>query len=640
MFTGLVFLGVLLVPGHLIANLINLRKYQFVFSISFSYAYFLTIVMVGRYFEFSLDQATQLFLVTILVLAVFAISFRGWREILDSLHVASLFSKFVHPSTIVVTGLALVIYHYIAGIYDEVPADLYKHLEYATSAFLSISEHGFGEDSGISFIPGEGQRDFYILVAWVALITNAEIYEIYPAISIIGVAVFIFGFLSVADRLYQAFRFSSVWHQTAILSGVLFASLQMGLTVFSFIRYYSFAPTMLNFVLYFTGLIVLLDLFECKSNRLRSVIVLIIVTATSAEIHFQESMFILTALVLLTFWKLVQGVVGNHEEISHNSRRLHAIVLVGFTLGLLLIYLWIRLKYPIRSYSHSEVLETGFRYIGRVFYLDPGYKFYQVMTIWGVLVYGLTLVHIRRLIPQPFLILAMVSPVVTLFNPLVIEMFMRLGKSTVVWRFGYFVPIHLVAGAIVVFLLSKLREKSIISRVFSLVSMFLLLCFLLPSLAGFHLNSYAKTTLSAVSDRNSWRNWSDLIEYVHEYDRAHPDASKLILTDPITAYMIGAFTKFESYNYKFIPSRAYYQNQFSLADYTNFPLEKYQGKLLIVNNRTGDVSPTGKHSKHWDENVLRLTDYYTPELSEHLENNPDRFNLLWSANKIAVYLVL
>ncbi len=616
----------------------QIREYLLPISVAFSYALFLAVVTIARYFELSLFQMTGSLVTTTLLLGVTTLLFCGRAGFLASCGVEKLFSKTVSSKTLSVVILLLGAYFLVFGIYDEVPADIYQHLSYTLTAFDSIQQFGFGDGSQISVMPNRGPRDFYILVSWLALVTNLTQYEIYIPVSIVGVFLFVLGFLAAADRLYRAFQFSPASHQIAVIFGTVFVASQMGLSVFSFIRYYSFAPSIINFVLYFTGIIILLDLFEGSKHRWKSMMVLLVAIIASAEIHFQESMFILTAALLLILWKLVEGIIQSNVE-HRNRRKICSTLLVALTLTLIAIYVWIRLGNPLPWYRHSEVLETSFQYIGRVFYLDPTYKFYQVLTTWGVLVYILTIICFKRLLSQPFLLLAMASPIFTLFNPLVIDMFMRLGKGITVWRFGFFVPIHFVGGVLVVLMLEQIKQNLVFRRIASLAALAMLFLLLFPSVGGIKTNAHSKLTLASVPRENSWQHWRDLVEFMRSYEIANPEIDRRVLSDPVTAYMLRAFSHFRGYNLKFIPSPYYYRYQFSFDSYDRFPLSKYAGKLIIVNNRNGGKSSASAIARHWHEDILRLTDYYTPELSYHLESNPDRFEQLWSADKISVYLI-
>ncbi|MEO0369654.1 MAG: hypothetical protein AAF197_12880, partial [Pseudomonadota bacterium] len=111
-----------------------------------------------------------------------------------------------------------------------------------------------------------------------------------------------------------------------------------------------------------------------------------------------------------------------------------------------------------------------------------------------------------------------------------------------------------------------------------------------------------------------------------------------ILTDPMTGYMISALTHHKSLRNKFF--RGTFFKRFSYYDYSDNPLDKYSGDLLVVNLRTDVSSNVGRLTGHWRENEWTETQGYYPDvLLEHLEERPEKFELLWSHNKIWLYRI-
>jgi hypothetical protein len=297
------------------------------------------------------------------------------------------------------------------------------------------------------------------------------------------------------------------------------------------------------------------------------------------------------------------------------------------------------MNHNVRPFTHTQVLQFSLRYIGNLYILDPAYRFYLVITTWGIAVYLLFLVFFRRFTCQPFLLLGMFSPLVTVFNPLFADIFVRLGESGTLWRLSLFVPLHFVAGALVVFLFRQVGKRIDFRAGLSAAGLLLLVLFLLPSVASVTVNAHAKTTLQKVDPSNSWRHWQDLVEFLVENDFDTLGVKKRILVDPVTAYVIDALTRYNSYNYKFLPSKTYYRRPFAFENYDDFPLSIYSNQLIVVNRRDGGPSLAGEISGHWHRDILRVSDYYPDGLLPHLEENPDRFEKLWSADRISVYRI-
>jgi hypothetical protein len=160
-----------------------------------------------------------------------------------------------------------------------------------------------------------------------------------------------------------------------------------------------------------------------------------------------------------------------------------------------------------------------------------------------------------------------------------------------------------------------------------------MLALLMPSFLGTQINRNSRITLGSVPDENSHLHWGDLMDFL----KSLPKSDAAVLTDPITGYIVNAMTQHEAYNYKFFPGIGYHSNPFVFGDYTDKPLTRYPGSLLIVNRRNGGHSRIGQLSGHWYPDVLYVSHHYPRALVDHLEENPDDYHLLWRRDRISVY---
>ena len=144
-------------------------------------------------------------------------------------------------------------------------------------------------------------------------------------------------------------------------------------------------------------------------------------------------------------------------------------------------------------------------------------------------------------------------------------------------------------------------------------------------------------TLRAVTDTQSYQHLDDLIEFLTTMS-----VQKELLTDPVTGYVLSGFTP-----------HLHYRDKFSITPYSNFkrfhfegygdgPLDKYAGKLLVVNQRTinNGNSFVGAVTRHWPTDLFqRITPFYHENLLEYLQENPEKFELLFQHRGIKVYLI-
>ncbi len=574
MLTAALLVVILLVPGYLVSRLVGAREYLYLQSVSLSYLLFIALVALARTLEWSVNSLAVTYLVLSMFLLMVLIATTLLRKPAHSTNseiTTTLFSSTLSPWTVTGVCAGVALYFMWFGVYDEVPSDLYQHLDYANDAFQRMDIYGFGEGSGIYAGFGRGHRAWYVLVSWTALFLDAGLAETYSSVIVANTVLFLVGVAVVADRIFRVFGFSRKEHQVAVLATVAFLFAQMGLSAISYVRYYSYAPTMLNYIAYFAALVCLLNLYERKDSDIRSFAFLVAAMAVTAVIHVQEFVFIAVALFLLgTWWALKEARAGFRAK-EKVPVRIFALLFV-LVCGALGLYLWIRMNHNVRPFTHTQVLQFSLRYIGNLYILDPAYRFYLVITTWGIAVYLLFLVFFRRFTCQPFLLLGMFSPLVTVFNPLFADIFVRLGESGTLWRLSLFVPLHFVAGALVVFLFRQVGKR-INFRVGLSAAGLLLLVLFLASFGNFHTcqcprqNNIAESRPRQTAG-GTGRTW---LNFLWRMTLIHWGVKKRILVDPVTAYVIDALTRYNSYNYKFLPSKTYYRRPFAFENYDDFP---------------------------------------------------------------------
>ena len=204
-----------------------------------------------------------------------------------------------------------------------------------------------------------------------------------------------------------------------------------------------------------------------------------------------------------------------------------------------------------------------------------------MITVWGLAVYALFALLWRKFVVHPLLFTGMLVPLVSVFNPLFVDWFLRIEGVHTLWRMLYIVPIHFVAALTVVFLYQRSREANGgVQKILSYTGIALLFALLLP-LGG--LNPNSRQTLAATDPDESYIYWQDMIDYLNQ-----PELGRAaVLTDPITGYVVNALTPHKSYQYKFYNAQ---MQPFNLTDYADAPLRKYRGWLLVIMNVAGGIA--------------------------------------------------
>jgi hypothetical protein len=95
--SGLLLLLVLLIPGYLLARLVNIGSYRHPVSVTLSYLFFLGMLHVASQFEMHLWGMNLSYLLLLLFLACVTLGVRGISDVLGFFNVATMFSKTMSP---------------------------------------------------------------------------------------------------------------------------------------------------------------------------------------------------------------------------------------------------------------------------------------------------------------------------------------------------------------------------------------------------------------------------------------------------------------------------------------------------------------------------------------------------------------
>ena len=534
---------------------------------------------------------------------------------------------------IIFITIASAIYQVIVGSFNEVPADIYAHMERYQEAVTFLSNNSLGGALPFRELLFQKSGVSYFLMAGIANITGASTEQVISVIDFANRTLFLLAIFFFTSSIFKGRQ-----HNISIASmAVIFTALHMGVNVFAYIRYYTLAPTMLNMIVYMSAIILFLSLIaqRFKSTSWLLYGVLFFLIAAAASIHVQEAMFIGVMVAVISFLGMISCVRFIPIKSPHDFRQTIVISIVA-SIAFVSIYIYSHLNLPRAVNAHWRLWEfgAGVGLLPDLTTLNLKFQFSRVMTLWGIFVYLLFFVHIRRYRNNIFILAGMLSPAVTFLNPFFVDLFLRHYNSTTLWRLCYLIPVHFVAADLFIFYSQKLRENGFLKRSISLIVVLLMIALLLPiknTWQGIHYSRFP--TLGATNEKLGYAYYQDLLTFLESLDQPYE-----ILTDPMTGYMVSAMTKHESKRRKFFRSHGH--KRFSFYDYSNNPLIQYKGYLLIVNQRKKHLSNLGLIANHWSKNEWKNTDnYYPKELIEHLNENSNRFHKEWGKEGVSVFLV-
>lgn len=643
---GLLQLYLLLAPGYALTMLLGIGRQQLLFSITFSFAILIVLVSLARNYLWPFQGFVIFYLALPLVIVLLMAVFypRGFQIQKKSLVEFSGDLPAIAGLGIVVAGY--VVWYVVTGPYTEVPSDLYRHLEFTQYYNEFIAGGSFGPPLTLTQIATQHGGFWYVLLALCSLLTNTSPMDTLYPVMFNGGLLFLIATYLFSRELFRPLKLQRLALVAAAVLSCLFMVLQTGVNAFSFVRYYSYAPAMLNSVVMMTALLCLLDLLQgvTDENRvarritpaLNGFLLLLFCALVALVMHRQEGVFVAVMVITLCVWLLFDRVAGWLSVLpgGRPGGYLMAVLLAvagGLLCFLVLTGIFDRASIPASGSGKVVALPVPWPGYGPLHILNPKFQFAEVVTIWGAVVIVGFIAWFDFFRRQPLLVAGMLTPFLTVFNPLFVDLFLRLEDDHSLWRFCFLMPLAAVASLLLVQGVSKWRLIAGYKR--GLVVILTAALVVLPFTPS--LNRFVRSTNLPVAEANSYRLWQDVLRYLESLPE-----SERILTDPVTGYVVSGLTSHRTFRYKFFASDLYQAFRFAFESYDDAPLSRYRGWLLVVNQRNGAFSTTGQATGHWPGDIMQVDRYYPQSLLQHLKDNPERFDKLWSADRISVYRIL
>jgi|GEM_PF-3346832 len=638
------------------------------------------------------------------------------------------------PPLLIVAGV--LVYLAWAGPYLELSADPWVHIErFLNARQISLESGHFnqchinqfgrlvGSGSLLDFLTRQGGH-WYILQALLCRLSGLAIPDLPGPLTLANTLVFCLAIYGFALFLWSRQRIHRVQKIQASLWTVVFTVLWLGINIFAYIRYYALAPAILNYVIYLAAVILILDYFRSRSWWGHALWLVPLLVMAMNVIHSQEAAFAcfmgLGMLIVMegqwvwgrSRWSEIRGqksdvrdsvLSGNSQMLvppmagiddrgqrsdvnltAGNMLKIHILFVAGLILfGLLFYY---SLQRPMGVYS-DFLLRPLFHgeWLGQKWFIQPPTgQFAQVVTWWGVFVYGLFLLHIHYFKRQPFILAGMLMPCLIVFNPLTLVILSRwVSDLNVIYRFNYMIPLPFVAGFLAMHFWNEIKlslrkfcpgvagslhrsgpPATLVAlragvaavrvtalggencnglpargmfthldlglrEIWSAAALLGLLVLLTPveTLMG-RLSNSRFYTLKPLAEGNDQRRWGDLIALV----RKHPQVN--VLTDWYTFALLQRMdVKVMDGGWWVAPSA---QGADRLALLRN--LDRKQDWWLVVNRRNGDFSMNGARSGHWGGDAwTHFSTAYSEDMLLFVKQHPELFKEIWSKDQIQVY---
>lgn len=622
------YLLLLLVPGWLVCVLTGVRRNRLLLSIAVSAALVPVNLAAVRAVTLPASTAAALTLIEVAVMLGLAGALRV--SLLRSFGPAGGASSIFVPAALL--G-AIGVYSWIAGPYLEVPGDPWWHV--AKIEHLLLTGLGGEARAGWRSVLDEPNLYGYFTPALVAWVWNYAVADILGWLNLANTLLFCAAVYAFAWTLFGYTSLDQRWRHLAAVMAVLFTIMHFGINVFSFVRYYVFAPALLSYVLYLAVIALVIDFLNHGSWRWGLPLSLLLCLAVYL-LHKQEFLFIVVMASMLVAVEYYYARRPRKAGDAPPPPSGVPLSLLFYAMVLFWCVLWI---YSYLNLSRSNPLAYGtiipldniLPFFKNLFVLDPTFQFYEVVGVWGSLVFALFAVHLSRAkerLPS-FLVAGMLVPFATVFNPFFVDLFLRHNYPDVMWRICYIIPLPFVGGYFFVAAARGLLRAGIGAKLRSGAAAALLLVLLLPISTTFFENRFSRLYTVAPSPPDvTHERWQDLFAFLNTRDR------ESVITDQVTGYLINALTphvypgqKFYGFGAPKVNRRIYQDGAFS----------KHAGSLVVVNLRDGGSSRVGRISGHWPENILKVSRFYSPGFLGHVRGHPDRYKKIWDQDDIQVY---
>jgi hypothetical protein len=615
----------MLVPGWLLAGALRIEHNRLLLSIAFSVAISTLNLALVRVIGIEYSWALSFSAIESVLLLFIALRLNPPVSLLRGI-VTDRYAGRV----LLMVVLAVGAYAALAGPYLEVPADNWWHLAKIKDAIILLGQPPRGDVSWDGLLNAPNLYGYYV-PSLAASLWDFPVVEVMKPLNVINSVLFCVAIYTFASYLFERSEMGPRHRAWYAAAAVMFFVLQFGVNVFSFMRYYVYAPAFINYLLYLSAAALLIEYYRTGSWR-AGLPVFGLVFVVAYLIHKQEAMFI----ILMTSLLIVVEFFRSHRSPSDPNRvmaaALFSAVLAAWAALWIASYTELPRSNPL-AYNTILPLEQLLPFFRNLYVADPTFQFYEVLAVWGIVVYALFFSALFRGERLPgFLVAGMLVPFVTIFNPFFVDLFLRHNYPDVIWRACYMIPLPFIGAWLFTRALYGLMSRGdrwVRFGVANALVAVALIVFLFPISTTFFESRYSRlyTVLPVTTDVDH-DQWQDMFDFLDSIGR------ETVITDQVTGYMVNALTPHYYRGHKFYGFGA---PKIRRKQYDTDMYSQYEGSLIVVNRRDGGLSRTGRLSGHWPETILKVSRFYPRGFLAHIEANPQKYRKIWERSDIQVY---
>ena len=666
------YLGYLVLPGYIALCFAKIRRNRFLLGYGISFSLLVITQIPIRVFGGS--PALWFWVVHIAIATLLVTSWLYGR----SRSIPPVFKKGRTRRRTQYAGFIAVligfsIYHLSVGAYTEIPSDFWVHLGDTWNELININKGVLpGNGLDIAEIINGNYASFLHAVA--ANLLQSNPLWLVPGATLSTSIIFLGATYWFTFRIISTVRLSRESKIAIATLTTILTVLSFGVSTFSYVRYYAYFHSILNFPLIYLSLLLLIDYLERPQGNAIRLLPIPVFLLTMGIVHKQEALFTLVLLFGVAIWRMIRTFQFSRSIPKSLWRRTRILGLSAVTiLPLVLIYTFLKLNMVIPESGDLLGLPRGIWLFQRDVFqkivvidlghivpflkglpiTNPGLRFWNVLAPFGVVVYLWYFSRRRWFAGIDYINVGMVSPLLTLFNPIFVIWFLHLMTADVLWRMSYLMPLSLVAAFLIVYSFADAYKASdrwkLLTPILVTLVLVVSLLPLAPGLSFFENrirfidlknNNSRLPSLYSIHETNGAGLWEDLIRAVEKIS-----GNRVILADGVTRYVLSNATPHR----QGVGGKELWRSELA-PDFLDRPhkgdpkknLRAYQqgGDLLVINKRDGAHSDTGSISGHWPEDILSISKYYPIELVEYASEDgrgSKYFQTGFSGDRIWIY---
>lgn len=584
---------------------------------SLLYSVLIATHLLGNTFNFS--PATYVFISILSLMVILAVNLKKFKKLIR------IFYKKLYLKFYIIIFLIWTICINSIGAFDIVPSDFLQHLSAVRFALIELNHWDYFKFIG-SWYSDKGNHYGYMPQALLAFLFNSKPSDLLFFWNWFNPLILLLALFELNLNILRICKVDSKILGWVSFLSVLSFPFMFGVDSFSYIRAYSIAAALPGFVLFIYVLNMTISLMKNRYifiDLLKKVSLIIFVIAVQFLNHPQEALFSITFLITLIIYYLVKYIY---------MRYLHLIILGSdfdtVCFKVIMVYSTLLIGFLVAGQIGNEIGIFAFNFFN-IWIYNPLDLLLRVYGVWGTVILAVSIFSLRDPSMEKPIYILVLNLFLFVFNPLFQTVVAKFYQEAIIYRFVFVAPISIFFGLVLSQLVSYVRNRFFKFR----RSLGFLFSSFIFSLVVW--TSEKRLSLGPLQSTERASFWHDLSQYF----ASNVPEFKQVFSDPVTGYVLNAYTRQQFYGDKF-----YSRGRFvplNISEFSGRNLQIRRGGFLVVNLRNGYFGEFGRENGHWPDTILDVSSNYTLEFLDFVKMSPEIFRVSWRSSDglITVYSI-